>query len=557
MKLLRLLFADHPRALLGVLMLSVASGLLSVAVIAFVTQRLLVPAGSLAPVLAQFAGLLVLLMLTATAAQVLLHVLGHRFVYRLRRTLVKRVLDTDIEQQERLGGARLLAALSTDIRNITIAFVHLPELIYGLALTVAAFAYLAWLSLPLFATSVAWLGLTAVLGWRLVVRINHHIGQVRRCDDALYADYQAIIDGRKELALNRDRARHLFQEEFDGDARAYRDHVTRADICNGLAGNLANTMVLALIGLTFYLAVGQGWASAGVAATFALVILFLRTPLVGAVAALPGLVSARVSLDALSALALAPHRPGFAAVTPCFSEWRSLGLNNAVYQYPAPDGERPFTVGPLDFQLRRGELVFLVGGNGSGKSTLARLLTGLYTPWRGAPVVDGQPVGEAQRPAYRLLFSSVFTDFHLFQRLLGAGGATPATERVDAWLADLQLDHKVGHRNGWLASVNFSQGQRKRLALLMAVMEQRDVLVLDEWAADQDPQFRRFFYRSLLPRLRDQGYTLLAITHDDHYFDVADRLLKMDGGRLHELRGEHRVRASADALAEIGPGRAQ
>ena len=546
-----LLFSGRKATFVAVVVLSVLSALLSVAVLAFISQRLLAGGAELGMVLMQFALLLLALLATATGAQVTLHRLGHRMVYGLRRDLVRRVLATDIEQLEKVGGPPLLAALSTDTRNLTIAFVHLPELVYGAALSVAALSWLAWLSPALFAVTVVWLVATAGIGIWLVGRINFHVGKVREGDDHLYQDYQAMIDGRKELALNRARAARFYQEEFDDHARAYRDHVTRADIFNGVAGNMANVLMLALIGVLFYLSSGLGWASANTASVFALTILLLRTPLIGAVAALPTLLAARVSLKKLAGLQLAEGNTDFAPKGESLAGFKQLSLKGACYRYPDQDGVAGFEVGPLDLTVKRGELIFVQGGNGSGKSTFARLLTGLYRPLQGALSVDGQPITEDNRVAYRQLFSSVFTDFYLFNRLLQGDGAEVRVDEVDDWLKTLGMQHKVRQADGRLSDIRFSQGQRKRLALLMAVMEQRDCLLLDEWAADQDPQFRQFFYHALLPRLQAQGKTIIAITHDDHYFDRADRLLKMDAGQLIELDGQS-ARHSVHALREAG-----
>jgi putative ATP-binding cassette transporter len=553
MKLLKLLFRDNRLPLSGIVLLSLCSAVLSVGVIAFINLKLIRLEGELATTLLSFLGLLALLMVSSGAGQVALHTLGHRFVYRLRRSLVRRVLDTDIERLEQIGGARILASLSSDIRNITIAFVYMPELTYGLILSIAAFSYLAWLSPALFGITAGWLGLTLLVGWFFVGKVNHHIRLLREAEDHLYQDYQSIIDGRKELALNRDRARMLYDEEFDRDARAYRDNVTRADIFNGLAGNWANAMVLGSIGLVFFCASGLGWASGEIAATFALTVLFLRAPMVATVAALPSLLAARISLDKLEALDLAPETSDIAAV-PSLGDWQSLQLAGVEYRYPGEgEGEEAgFDVGPIDLELRRGELVFLVGGNGSGKSTLARLLTGLHRPAGGEIRLDSHVVQPHQWQSYRQLFASVYTDFHLFSRLLGPAAAEVDESLVGQWLDRLRLRHKVKFAAGRLADTRFSQGQRKRLALMLAMLEDRDILILDEWAADQDPLFRRLFYRELLPQLKAAGKTVLAITHDDHYFDQADRLLKMDGGRLFELTGEARDRATQDAVREIG-----
>ncbi|KXJ31511.1 MULTISPECIES: multidrug ABC transporter permease/ATP-binding protein [unclassified Pseudomonas] len=552
MTLIRLILRYRPLATTLVLLLSLGSALLSVGVIAFINWRLVTVQTAPTEALLQFLGLLLLLLAMAAGAQVALTALGHRFVYDLRRQVVKRVLDTDIERIEAVGGPAILASLSSDLRNLTLAFVQLPGLLYGAVLSLAAFLYMAWLSWSLFLVTLAWMTLTLGLGWLLVTRLNRHLHLLRDAENSLYADYQALIEGRKELALNRARAQRFFEEDFEDNASAYREHVTLADRYNALASNWANTMVLGTIGLAFYLANGLGWASTEVAATYALTILFLRTPLVMAVGALPPLMAGQVALERVEALALAPAAEDFAKSVPAFAgDWQRLELRGVEYRYETQGDEQGFDVGPLNLTLRRGETVFLMGGNGSGKSTLARLLTGLYQPQRGVIAVDDRVVGVADRTAYRQLFAAVFTDFHLFDRLLGPDGTLAEGSQVQTWLRRLHLERKVRVAEGRLSDTRLSQGQRKRLALLLAMLEGRSIVLLDEWAADQDPLFRQLFYRELLPLMKAAGLTVFAITHDDAYFDQADRLLKMDGGRLVELVGEQRERASRDALREI------
>lgn len=553
MKLFRLILDHSPVPFLVSLVLSLFSALLSVGVIAYINERMLSVTAPSLSTLAWFALLLVVLLVLASGAQVAMTAIGHRFVYTMRRALVKRVLDTDIERLEALGGANILASLSADLRNITIAFVHLPVLLYGVVLSIAAFAYLAWLSLPLFVMTLLWMSATIAVGWLLVSKLNGHLMKLRETEDRVYQDYVAAIDGRKELTLNRDRARRYYDDEFDVGAERYRQHVTLADRYHSVASNWANIMMLGTIGLAFYMARGWHWADLTVASTYALTILFMRTPLVSAVAAMPAMISARVSLDKVESLDLAEFRPGFPEPA-CrdAGAWQTLTLEGVSYRYPSQAGEHGFDVGPIYLDIRRGEVIFLVGGNGSGKSTLARLITGLYQPHDGVIRLDGEALDS--EPGYqrlRRLFSSVFTDFHLFDQLIEAGGEDADPQRVRHWLDQLQMSHKVRMSNARLENRQLSQGQRKRLALLLALLEQRDILVLDEWAADQDPLFRRLFYRELLPQFKAMGKTVFAVTHDDHYFGAADRLLKMDAGRLVELTGEQRRRASLDALREV------
>ncbi|OJA06944.1 multidrug ABC transporter permease/ATP-binding protein [Halomonas sp. QHL1] len=548
MELLRLVFHHYRWPFLGAIALSLLSAGLGGGVIAFINQRL-IEVGSMAA-LPQFLGLLAVLLAVTLSTQLALTVLGHHFVFDLRSRLVKRILDTDIERLEQLGNATLLASLSSDVRNITIGFVRLPELIQGVVLTLASVAYLAWLSPQMVVITVLWIAFTMGVGWWLVSKVYRHFHLVRESEDSLYKDFQAAIEGRKELALNRDRARRFYDERYTANARDYRHHIIRADTYHLSANNWSNIMMLGAIGVVFFLSNGLGWANTTVASTFALTLLFLRTPLIQAVGAWPTLISAQVAFDKLSSLELAEYQSSF-AVDDTLADWQRLELEEVTYHYPDTAQSEGFQVGPLNMTLERGEQVFLIGGNGSGKSTLARLLSGLYRPQSGTIKIDGQVVNAAQWQAFRARFASVFTDFHQFDQAMGPEGLPADQKVVDTWLERLQMQHKLQWEGDRVINTQLSQGQRKRLALLLAIAEKRDILLLDEWAADQDPQFRRLFYRELLPHLKAMGKTVFAISHDDSYFVHADRLLEMSKGQLSELKGEQRTRASEDAVAQI------
>ncbi len=202
-----------------------------------------------------------------------------------------------------------------------------------------------------------------------------------------------------------------------------------------------------------------------------------------------------------------------------------------VHSYHCEAEDSKFVLGPIDLSFQPGELVFLVGGNGSGKSTLAKILTGLYLPEAGEILLDGKPVDHKNRDQYRQLFSAVFADFYLFDSLIGLRGSD-LDAKARQYLKLLHLNHKVSVQNGALSTTAVSQGQRKRLALLTAYLEDRPFYLFDEWASDQDPYFKKIFYTQLLPELKARGKTVLVITHDDRYFDLADRIIKLDYGKI-------------------------
>ncbi|MEI7254969.1 multidrug ABC transporter permease/ATP-binding protein [Dickeya dadantii] len=543
MELLRLVYRQYRWPFLTVILLSLASAALGIGLIAFINRQLIEAVSPTLRVLPGFIGLLILLMAVTLASQLALTVLGHHFVCRLRGQLIKRILDTGLERLRQIGPAQLQASLASDIRTITMAFVRLPELVQGIILTFGCAAYLAWLSPRMMLVTALWVALTIWGGYWLVSRVYRHFSRVREEENRLHEDYQRVIDGCKELSLNRDRARQLYEQDFQRHADDYRHHIIRADTYHLSAINWSNIMMLGAIGAVFFMANSLGWADNAVAATYSLILLFLRTPLLQAVGAFPTLVSAQVAFDKLRQLRLVDYQAGFSSA-PAPGQWQTLTLRDVCFRYD----DSGFEVGPINLTLRRGELVFLIGGNGSGKSTLAMLLTGLYTPVSGELTLDDRPVPLEQ---YQTLFSAVFTDFHLFDRLMGPQGGAPDASLVSDWLDRLNMRQKLHITEQRILNLSLSQGQRKRVALLLAVAEQRDILLLDEWAADQDPQFRRVFYQVLLPQLRAEGKTVIAISHDDHYFEQADRLLEMRAGALVELVGDARREASRDAVARI------
>ncbi|AHG19266.1 multidrug transporter membrane component/ATP-binding component [Chania multitudinisentens RB-25] len=550
MALLRVVFHQYRWSFLAVMVLTMASAVLGIGIIAFINKQLMGATEDPLAVLPQFIGLLALLMGVTLGSQLALTTLGHHFVYRLRSQLIKRILDTDIERLEQLGSASLLASLSSDVRNITIAFVRLPELIQGVILTLCSAVYLGWLSPAMLGVTAVWVAVTVFGSGYLVSRVYRHLNSVREVEERLYQHYQSVIDGSKELALNRHRAKKLFQQAYQPDADDYRCHIIRADTFHLSAVNWSNIMMLGAIGLVFYMANSLGWADTVIAATYSLTLLFLRTPLLQAVGAFPTLMSAEVAFHKVESLKLAEYQQAF-PVTPA-KIWQTLELRDVFFRYGVTEQQQGFEVGPINLTLQRGEQVFLIGGNGSGKSTLAMLLTGLYSPGSGQILLDGVPVSTVGMESYRCLFSAIFTDFHQFHHLLGPEGEEPEAELVETWLQRLKMKDKLEFDGCRVVNPQLSQGQRKRLALLLAIAEKRDILLLDEWAADQDPQFRRIFYRELLPQLRAMGKTVFAISHDDHYFEHADRLLQMRAGHLVELIGEKRQRASKDSVAQLG-----
>ncbi|MMZ61565.1 ABC transporter ATP-binding protein YojI [compost metagenome] len=213
-------------------------------------------------------------------------------------------------------------------------------------------------------------------------------------------------------------------------------------------------------------------------------------------------------------------------------EMAELAVHDVQYQY-CRDGQGLFSVGPFRLTFRRGTITFITGGNGSGKTTLGKLITGLYTPASGFITIDNQPVDSEQLGGY---FSAIFNDFYLFKRLYGID-CSDKQGKINELLNRLQLSDKVTIQDDRLSTTtDLSTGQKKRLALLLTYLEDKPICLFDEWAADQDPEYRHYFYHVILPEMKKEGKCIIAITHDDRFFHLADELIKLEQGKMHEAK---------------------
>ena len=547
MDLLKLIYTQHRRPFLQMLALTTLSGALGIGILSYINRYLLQGnGGGFLP----FLLLLALYFIAASYAQLQLAKIGQNFVCQMQTQLVKRIMDSHEEQIQLIGKPKILASLGSDIHSLSVAVTRLPERVQGTLWVLACFAYLLALSAKLFLITLLMM-LAMIVGTHIVVQRHYHsFRQMRRIDNEIQRQYETSLNGHKELTLNRNRAERFYNQEVLPIAAQRRDTHIRADAYHALAINWGNSIMLATVGIIYYLASYHGWASSADATAISMTLLFMRAPLTAAVGALPMLMQSKVALQALADLGLADYATPFHSPFRLPENWRTIRLENITYAYPQQGGQT-FALQPVNLTLHRGETLFLIGGNGSGKSTLSMLLAGLYTPASGKIFVDDIEITAENCPAYRQLFASVFTDFHIFEQLVDGIGEDAAQAQIAHWLDHLQLDEKVKIEQNRILNSKLSQGQKKRLGLLAAALENRSIIILDEWAADQDPQFRRIFYEQLLPLLKQSGSTIFAISHDDKYFHHAERIISMKQGVLSELDSET-ARAVADEHSRAG-----
>jgi len=520
----------------------IASGAAGAVFIAVVNTALGRAGAAPASLVWTFAGICLVTVATRFLSQSMLFRLSQKVIQSLRRRLADAIVDAPLRRVEKIGTPRLYSALADDVVVIADALPGLPLVCSSAAFVVVSLVYLVAVS-PAVALVTLVTTVAGVAVYRfLAVRGSRYLRAAREDQDRLFEHFRGLTEGVKELKLDRARRAALVGDALDETADSYRRRsVLGLSVFEGAAGS-GQAVFFCLVGVLLFAFPAYSAIPDRALADSVLVLLFLVSSLSGVLNWVPALGRASVALGTIEERlryleSAEPERRAGPADEP--AGWKCVEFRGVTHAYAGPAGEE-FTFGPVDFTFRRGEVLFVVGGNGSGKTTLAKLLTGLYPPETGTVAVDGVPVTDAGRDAYRQLFSAVFSDFHLFDTLAGLPDRD-RTEKAREYLRRLQLDHKVSIEGDRFSTTALSQGQRKRLALLTAYLADRSFYVFDEWAADQDPVFKEFFYTEILTELRDCGKAVVVISHDDQFFHVADRLVRLDYGRMRqeEVPGAH------------------
>ncbi|OLU26320.1 cyclic peptide transporter [Pseudomonas sp. PA15(2017)] len=481
-----------------------------------------------------FAGLCLLALSCSILSDIGTNRVGQSIIAALRKELGEKVLSAPIEQIERYRSHRLIPVLTHDVDTISdFAFAFTP-LAISLTVTLGCLGYLAVLSWPMFLLMLAAIGIGTVIQYIAQARGIQGFLQARDAEDHLQKHYNAIAEGAKELRIHRPRRKRMFTQGIQQTAELIRDTQIRSINTFVIAKSLGSMLFFVVIGLA--LAMHALWPNTNpaVMSGFVLVLLYMKGPLEHLVGTLPIISRAQIAFRRIAQLSEQFSSPephllidDKGAPPPAVHE---LSLHDISYAFPAVGDAPPFRLGPVNLRIKQGDIVFIVGENGCGKTTLIKLLLGLYTPQQGQILLNGQVVDAENRDDYRQLFTTVFADYYLFDEIVQ--GDTHIPEDANRYLKRLEIAHKVSVLNGAFTTTDLSTGQRKRLALINAWLEERPVLVFDEWAADQDPAFRRIFYTELLPDLKRLGKTIIVISHDDRYFDIADQLVRLQAGNL-------------------------
>jgi len=456
----------------------------------------------------------------------------------VRLRLADKIRRSDLAALESIGEADIHARISRDTAAIAQATRPLFAAAQGAVMILCTIGYIAIVSPVAMLLCVVLIAAGGAKYLKDKAAYEKGLQEASQREDELSESLNGLLRGFKELRINKAKSDDVYGE--------FQSTITRVrEVRNLVMVLFSNNIIfiemffLLLLGAMVFVLPVLATSFTGSATKIVAAILFFFGPLANVVSMVPVLAQVNVTVDNLERLeatldkALAHSAGQETSPQIDMTGFKSIRFERVRFDYQDPDGNVTFQVGPVDGEVRRGEVLFLVGGNGSGKTSLLKLLTALYWPAEGKILVDDVEIGPANIQSYRNLFSAIFSDFYLFEKLHGLRDAAP--ERVNALLAAMDLSHKTTFSNGRFSETRLSTGQRKRLALVVAYVEDKPVYVFDELAADQDAHFRDYFYGTLLPELKKAGKTLVVVTHDDRYYHVADRVLVMDFGRLQEL----------------------
>ncbi len=535
MEIIRFFWAQSRMVLVLTVVLGGVSGAMNAGMLALLNSAVFRPAGNPGKLLPMFILLCVAAPLTRVISELLLMRLGQDAVCSLRMELARQILTVPLRWLEKNGTHRMLSVLTDDLYNLTGTVGLLPVICVNIGVVASCLIYMGWLKWQLLAAVLCLMGL-GILTYRFGVgRAEPHFELARQSENDLQEHYQGLLHGMKELKLHRQRRKMFLAEDLDKSARLFRTEAIAGMNIYVLAANWGQLLIFVIIGVSVFGLRNVLDAGAGILTGFIMALLYMTAPLQMVLNAAPNLARAKIALRNVHELGIKLSHSGIPEVTDVelLPAQRSaqLQLCNVVYTHHEADSPDAFTTGPIDLTVEPGELLFITGGNGSGKTTLAKLMVGLYTPEQGDIRYNGERVTDDNRDGYRQLFSGVFSDFFLFESLFGLEQSR-LDERAKEYIHMLRLGDKVRIENGAFSTTALSQGQRKRLALLTCCLEDRPVLFFDEWAADQDPSFKEFFYLTILPGLKAQGKTVIVISHDDRYYGVADRIIHLESGRI-------------------------
>ena len=480
-----------------------------------------------------FIALCLMILLCKSCSEVLLSRISLDIRFQLRKKIYSKINKAPIQTLEHVGVSRLILSLSTDVSSIVMGAQLFPQLLSNGVVIIGMLGYLAYLDMSAF----AYIGKVIVIGvvtYQLPVFLG--IGFFRRTrehQDQLQEAFKGLVEGAKELRLSPEKRETYERQVLYKQEGIIRTLEKRGMTIFSLANNYGNLISFFTIGGLSFIFVNYNSMSVESMMAAIMVLLYVTSPIAILLSFIPQLARTKISLRKVNKLFDDLNEEKIAPQQESLMLWNTISLKDIEYTHLSDGDESQFKIGPISLDIVKGEITFIAGGNGSGKSTLAKVISQHYLPTAGYFMCDSQIVSDKNFISLRSNIACIFSDYYLFNRLLNLESlSNEVMNKAQHFLKVFALDQKVKIKNGRFSTLKLSDGQRRRLALLVAILDDRDLYVFDEWAADQDPEFKDIFYREILPLLKSQNKGIVVVSHDDRYFDAADVLYQMETGKI-------------------------
>ena len=469
--------------------------------------------------------------------------LAQKTIFDLRLSLSEKILSTPLKVIEE-AGSQIFVVLTEDVNTLSYALQQIPGAVTAIATVLGCFLCLLWVSPLLFSTLMTVLLVSIPLYVLPLRKFHRYISDLRQGWNKIFDKIYSLNHGIKELLLNHNKKQSFLKDELYPACETQMQQAIKGKTYESLISRWGDLILLSGLGFATFTLPKYGYINFQTLSEFIFVFLFSLPPLLKVINFVNFLSRVKVStaqIDAVFSLLSENRLVEFKSQVlnsnnlslknqPADRE-SFLTLENVTYSYYCQEREYAFNFGPVSLSFPRSGVFFVTGGNGSGKSTFVKLLCGLYTPDLGRIYLDGLKITDCNQEAYRQKFSVVFSDFYLFDKLLGIHQEGLDNEAKD-YLVKLELSHKLSIKDGEFSSIKLSQGQRKRLALLTAFLEGKEIYIFDEWASDQDPYFKKIFYYEILEELKQENKLIFVISHDDAYYHLADQVIKLTDGKV-------------------------
>jgi putative ATP-binding cassette transporter len=537
MKFFEFLKKESNKPLQKLFLLTALSGLASAAVLAIINV-------AASKVSKESINISLLLMFAATVG---IFVVSQKYVLTSGISIIEEILDsirlrlshkirrTDLLNIEQIGKAEIYNRLTQECTLISQMSPYVITAIQSAIMLVFVFGYIAFLSIVASVLLIVILLIGVLIFRKNDKKVCAELEETTKAEISFFVSLTNIIDGLKEIKLNRKKSEDLYSH-FEKILLRLKELKISTGFMFSENMVFSQAFIYIVLGAIVFILPGLNPEISDKVVSTTTAMLFAVGPLTSVVSMMPIFDKINIAIKNIYNLEsqldeqLNPNEVQPINGENQFSGFNKIEFNSLYFEYKKDEKSEGFSVGPIDLTINRGEVLFIIGGNGCGKTTLLKALTMLYSSKSGNIFVDDKIIDSSNYLEYRELYSAIFYDFHLFDKLYGLEKVDP--RKVNDLLKLMQIQNKTQFKDNGFTKLDLSTGQRKRLALIVTFLENKPIYIFDEWAADQDPQFKNYFYDELLTKLKAEGKTVIAVSHDDRYFHLADRVIKMEYGKI-------------------------